>query len=109
MKARVVEGGRQRVCLTKVDGFPAPNGTIRSRGTMVFALRDGTIRMRVRVTHRFRSDGRHAKQTTTGTIVGGSGRYRSDRGTVIGTGTVVDTVARLTDVRLVYRLILRRA
>jgi len=72
--ARVVEGGRQRVCLTEIDGFPAPNVTMHSRGTMAFTLRNGAIRARVRITQRFRSDGRHARQTTTGTIVGGTGR-----------------------------------
>jgi hypothetical protein len=107
VEARVVEGGRQRVCLTEIEGFPAPNVTMRSRGTMVFALRDGTIRARVRVTQRFRRDGRHAKQTTTGTIVGGSGRYRHARGAVTATGTVVDTAARVTDVRVVYRLVMQ--
>jgi hypothetical protein len=94
--------------LTKIDGFPAPNATMHSRGTMVFALRDGTIRMRLRITQRFRSDGRRAKQTITGTIVGGSGRYRHAGGTVTGSGTVVDTAAGLGDVRLTYRLIVQR-
>ena len=103
----MVEGGRQRVCLAEVEGFPAPNATMGSRGTMVFALGDGAIRTRVRVIQRFRGDGRHARQTTTGTIVGGSGRYRHARGTVSGTGTVVDTAARLTDVRVVYRLVMQ--
>ena len=106
--ARVVEGGRQRVCLTKIDGFPAPNVTMHSRGTMTFPLRRGTIRARVRITQRFRRDGRHVQQTTTGTIVGGSGRYRHARGTITGSGTVVDTAARLTDVHLRYRLAIRR-
>jgi hypothetical protein len=105
--ARVVEGGRQRVCLTEIDGFPAPNVTMHSRGTMTFALRTGTIRMRVRITQRFRPDGRHARQTTTGTIVGGTGRYRHVRGTVTGSGTVVDTATRLSGVRLAYRLVVR--
>ena len=73
---------------------------------MAFARRDGTIRMRVRVTQRFRHDGRHAEQTT-GTILGGSGRYRYARGTVTGSGTVVDTPTRLTDVGLAYRLVMR--
>jgi hypothetical protein len=104
VEARVVEGGRQRVCLTQIDGFPAPNATMHSRGTMTFALRDGTIRTRVRVTQRFRGDGRHAKQATTGTILGGSGRYRHARGSVTGSGTVVDTAGGLGDVRLTYRL-----
>ena len=105
--ARVVEGGRQRVCLTEIDGFPARNVTMHSRGTMTFALRNGTIRTRVRITQRFRSDGRHAAQTTVGTIVGGTGRYRHARGTVTGSGAVVDTAARLTNVRLAYRLVMR--
>jgi len=106
--ARVVEGGRQRVCLTEIDGFPAPNVTMHSRGTVTFALRRGTIRARVRITQRFRSDGRRAQQTTTGTILGGTGRYRGARGTITGSGTVVDTAARLTDVHLRYRLVIRR-
>jgi hypothetical protein len=105
--ARVVEGGRQRVCLTEIDGFPAPNVTMHSRGTMAFTLRAGTIRARVRVTQRFRSDGRHARQTTTGTIVGGTGRYRHARGTLTGSGTVVDTAKRLANVHLAYRLVMR--
>ena len=107
--ARVVEGGRQRVCLTEIDGFPAPNVTMHSRGTMAFTLWSGTIRARVRITQRFRRDGRHAGQTTTGTIVGGTGRYRGARGTLTGSGTVVDTATRLTDVHLAYRLVLRPA
>jgi hypothetical protein len=105
--ARVVEGGRQRVCLTEIEGFPAPNVTMHSRGTMTFTLRNGTIRARVRITQRFRSDGRHARQTTAGAIVGGTGRYRHARGTLTGSGTVVDTAARLTNVHLAYRLALR--
>jgi len=105
--ARVVEGGRQRVCLTEIDGFPAPNVTMHNRGTMTFTLRRGTIRARVRITQRFRSDGRHARQTTTGTIVGGTGRYRHARGTLTGSGTVVDTATRLTNVRLAYHLAVR--
>ena len=105
--ARVIEGGRQRVCLTEIDGFPAPNVTIRSRGTMTFALRAGTIRARVRITQRFRRDGRHAQQTTAGTIVGGTGRYRHARGTLTGSGRVVDTATRLTNVHLTYRLLIR--
>jgi hypothetical protein len=80
---------------------------MHSRGTMTFALRAGTIRARVRITQRFRRDGRHAAQATAGTIVGGTGRYRHVRGTVTGSGSVVDTATRLTDVRLAYRLAVR--
>jgi hypothetical protein len=105
--ARVVEGGRQRVCLTEIDGFPAPSVTMHSRGTMAFTLRAGTIRARVRITQRFRRDGRHAAQTTAGTILGGTGRYRHARGTVTGSGTVVDTATRLSDVHLAYHLAIR--
>jgi len=105
--ARVVEGGRQRVCLTEIDGFPAPNVTMRSRGSMAFTLRNGTIRGRARITQHFRPDGRHAAQTTTGTILGGTGRYRHARGTLTGSGTVIDTATRLTNVRIAYRLALR--
>jgi hypothetical protein len=61
----------------------------------------------VRIAQRFRRDGRHAAQTTTGTIVGGTGRYRRARGTVAGSGTVVDTATRLTDVHIAYRLVIR--
>ena len=61
----------------------------------------------MRITQRFRSDGRHARQTTTGTIVGGTGRYRHARGTLTGSGTVVDTATRLTDVHIAYRLVIR--
>jgi len=71
---------------------------------MTFVLRAGTIRVRVRITQRFRSDGRQARQTTTGTIVGGTGRYQRARGTLTGSGTVVDTARRLTNVRLAYHL-----
>jgi hypothetical protein len=105
--ARVVEGGRQRVCLTEIDGFPAPNVTMHSRGTMTFTLRAGTISARVRITQRFRRDGRHAAQTTAGTIVGGTGRYRHARGTLTGSGTIVDTATRLSDVHLAYHLVIR--
>ena len=78
-----------------------------SRGTRTFTLRAGTIRARVRITQRFRRDGRHATQTTTGTIVGGSGRFRHARGTLTGSGTVVDTATRLTNMRLAYYLAVR--
>ena len=61
----------------------------------------------MRITQRFRSDGRHARQTTTGTIVGGTGRYRHARGTLTGSGTVVDTATGLTNVRLAYRRVVR--
>ena len=70
--------------------FPAPNATMHSRGTQ-----------------RFRADGRHAAQTTAGTIVGGTGRYRHARGTLTGFGTVMDTATRLSNVRLAYRLVMR--
>ena len=47
------------------------------------------------------------EQTTAGTILGGTGRYRHARGTLTGSGTVVDTATRLSDVHLAYHLATR--
>jgi hypothetical protein len=95
IRARIVGGGTQTTCLTKIDGFPDPGATIRSKGTMAFALADGTIRARVSITQRFARDGAHADQTLRGSIVGGTGIYRQARGTVSGTGTVIDRALNL--------------
>jgi hypothetical protein len=100
--APVVGGGRQTTCLTSVDGFPGPGAVIRSRGTMTFRLARGTIRARVSVVQRFRGDGVHARQTLTGTVVGGTRRYARARGTVSGGGSVVDRRDGLGRVSLVY-------
>lgn len=105
--APVVEGGRQTTCLTSVAGFPGPRSVIRSRGTMTFRLARGTIRARVAVVQRFRTDGVHARQTLTGVVTGGTGRYASARGTISGGGSVVDRRAGLGRVSLAYVLRVR--
>jgi hypothetical protein len=108
IRNRLREGGRQRTCLTDVDSFPSPGATMHSRGRMTFALADGTIRAQVRITQRFRGDGVHASQRAVGTIVGGTGRYRGEAGSLRGGGTVADREDGLGPVRLRYRLTLRR-
>ena len=74
---------------------------------MAFALSDGTIRMRVSITQRFARDGVHAHQTLRGSITGGTGIYRQVRGTVSGSGTVIDRALSLGPVNLRYALALR--
>jgi hypothetical protein len=56
----------------------------------------------VSVVQRFRGDGVHARQTLTGTVVGGTRRYARARGTVSGGGSVVDRRDGLGRVSLVY-------
>jgi hypothetical protein len=107
IRARIVGGGTQTTCLTKIDGFPDPGATIRSRGSMAFVLPDGTIRTRVSIVQRFARDGAHAHQTLRGSIVGGTRRYRRARGTVRGAGTVIDRALSLGPVNLRYVLTLR--
>jgi hypothetical protein len=107
IRAPLREGGRSTTCLTSVDGFPAPRSTLRSAGTMTFALRRGTVRARIRVTQRFAADGAHATQTLVGTVVGGTGLYHGARGAISGGGSVVDRRSGLGPVRLTYRLVLR--
>ena len=107
IRARIAGGGTQTTCLTKIDGFPHAGATIRSHGSMAFALRDGTIRARVSLVQRFARDGAHAHQTLRGSIRGGTGIYRQSHGTVTGTGTVVDRASSLGPVNLRYVLVLR--
>jgi hypothetical protein len=106
IRARIVGGGTQTTCLTEIDGFPDPGATIRSKGSMAFALSDGTIRARVSITQRFARDGAHAHQTLRGSITGGTGIYRDARGTVSGAGTVIDRPLSLGPVNLRYALVL---
>jgi hypothetical protein len=54
IRARIVGGGTHTTCLRKIDGFPDPGATIRSRGSMAFVLPDGTIRTRVSITQQSR-------------------------------------------------------
>jgi hypothetical protein len=107
IRARIVGGGTQTTCLTKIDGFPASGATTRTQGSMAFVLPDGTIRTRVSITQHFARDGIHARQTLRGSIVGGTRIYRQARGTVRGTGTVVDRALSLGPVNLRYAIVLR--
>ena len=108
IRARIVGGGTQTTCLTKIDGFPDSGATTRSQGSMAFALPHGTIRARVSIKQQFARDGVHAHQTLRGPVVGGTGSYRQARGTVSGTGTVADRALSLGPVKLRYTLVLRR-
>lgn len=74
---------------------------------MAFVLPHGTIRTRVSITQRFGGDGAHARQTLRGSIVGGTGAYRQARGSVTGTGTVVDRALSFGPVNVRYMLVLR--
>jgi hypothetical protein len=103
----LVEGGSQTTCLTSVDGFPQPDGVIRSKAKMTFALKRGTIRVAATIVMRFGADGVHARQTVSGRIVGGTRAYRGARGTIAGGGTVADHRTSLGPVSLTYRLAVR--
>jgi hypothetical protein len=76
-----------RYCLKTFQGEPGPRTTVKDRGTLTFELAQGTLRAAVRIDQRFAADGRHARQVLHGTILGGSGRFQSARGTIDGGGT----------------------
>jgi hypothetical protein len=78
-------------CLKSFTGAPGPNAVVRDQGDMTFALTGGTVRAQVNIVQRFAADGAHARQTLTGRVTGGTGRYASARGTVSGGGTVVES------------------
>jgi hypothetical protein len=106
IRAPLVGGGTQTTCLTSIDGVPAPSATMHSRGTMAFALRGGLLRAQVRITQRFAADGVHARQTVSGRVSGGSGRFAGTRGTISGGGSVVDRRGGLGRVDLRYTIAL---
>lgn len=108
IQAPLVGGGRQHTCLTKIDGFPGPRARMRSKGRMSFVLPGGSIEARVDVTQRFAADGMHARQTLSGSVIRGTGRFRGRRGTIRGGGTVVDRRSALGRVDLHYTLSLKR-
>ena len=90
LRQKLVGGGTLTYCLKVFHGEPEPNATVRDGGVMTFALAGGTIRTNVSIVERFAADGAHAMQTLTGKIVGGSGRYSHETGTVKGGGKVVE-------------------
>lgn len=100
LASHVVGGGTETYCLQTFHGRPGPNAVVRSRGVVTFRLPHRTLRARVLVVQRFAADGKHARQTLTGTIVGG--------GTVNGGGTDVESPpghVRASDLR--YRISVR--
>jgi hypothetical protein len=109
IRGRVVGGGSETYCLRTFTGRPGPNAVVQDRGTMTFSLpRRGTLRTRVRIVQTFAADGRHARQSLTGTVVGGSGGFRGARGTIRGGGTDVEAApGRITASKLRYLVTLR--
>jgi hypothetical protein len=87
---RVVGGGRMSYCLERFTGEPGPSAVVHDSGVMTFALSRGTVRARVAIVQRFERDGAHARQTLTGTLIGGTGSFRGARGTIAGGGTDVE-------------------
>jgi hypothetical protein len=83
LSSHVVGGGSETYCLETFHGKPGPNAVVRSRGLVTFRLPHRTLRARVLVVQRFAADGKHARQTLSGTMVGG--------GTISGGGTDVES------------------
>ena len=100
LTSRVVGGGSETYCLQTFHGKPGPNAVVRSRGVVTFRLPHRTLRARVLVVQRFAADGKHARQTLSGTIVGG--------GTISGGGTDVESPpGHVTASNLRYRIDVR--
>lgn len=83
LTSHVVGGGSELYCLKTFHGEPGPSAVVRSRGTVIFRLPHRLLRARVLVVQRFAADGKHARQTLTGTVVGG--------GTISGGGTNLES------------------
>jgi hypothetical protein len=93
LRSRIVGGGTLTYCIRTFSGSPGANATVRDSGVMTLALPGGTIRTRVQIVQRFGADGAHARQTLTGTLLGGTGRYRNAAGTIRGGGSVLERPA----------------
>jgi hypothetical protein len=106
--AGTVEGGGSSLyCLESFTGRPGPGATVRDSGTMIFTLPRGTITASVKVVQRFARDGKHATQTLTGTVVGGTLAYQGAHGAISGGGTDTETApGRITSSDLRYRILL---
>ena len=103
LRSEVVGGGTETYCLERFHGRPGPHAVVRDSGRMTFRLTGGSIMADVGIVERFAADGRHARQTLTGSIRGGSGRFRGVRGTIAGGGTLVEfPVATVTSSNLRY-------
>ncbi len=100
LTSHVAGGGSETYCLQTFHGAPGPNAVVRSRGIVTFRLPHRTLRARVLVVQRFAPDGRHARQTLTGSVVGG--------GTISGGGTDVESPpGHVTASDLRYRISVR--
>ena len=100
-------GGSSLYCLKSFTGRPGPGATVTDAGTIVFTLPRGTITARVKVVQRFATDGKHATQTLTGSVVGGTLAYQGARGAISGGGTDTETApGRITKSDLRYRILL---
>ena len=107
LTAQIEGGGAMRYCLEDFTGEPGPDELVQDNGLLTFALADGTLRARVRVTQTFEADGRHAEQKLTGTVTGGSGRYADAHGTITGGGSVDEhPPGRIADSDLRYTVVL---
>jgi hypothetical protein len=78
---------------------------VKDAGLFTFSLPRGRVVARVEIVQRYAADGKHARQTLTGTVVGGTRAYRTARGTVAGGGTdVEDGPGHITSSDLRYRI-----
>jgi hypothetical protein len=99
LTAHVAGGGTAITCLTEFRGSPGPGARVQVKGTITFKLPQRVLRARVLVVDRFGADGKHARQSLTGSLVGG--------GTIAGGGTFLEDPpgnVRASDLR--YRLTL---
>ena len=92
IRGRVVGGGAEVYCLERATGTPGRTPSFETAGPVTFQGRDGTIRTLVRIVQRFGADGRHARQSLTGRVGGGTGRFRGARGSIRGGGTDVEAL-----------------
>jgi hypothetical protein len=90
LRSQIEGGGTETYCLKRFNGEPGPNAVVRDSGRMTFALDGGDIAADVNVVMRFEGDGKHARQTLRGKIVGGSRDYDGARGTISGGGTATE-------------------
>ena len=74
----IVGGGTFVACLTDFRGQPGPKALVRVKGTFTFRLPHRTITARVLIVDRFAADGKHARQTVSGTNISGGGTYVED-------------------------------
>lgn len=57
LTAEVAGGGTMRYCLETFSGEPGPNSVVKDSGMMTFALPDGALQARVRITQTSKATG----------------------------------------------------